>query len=79
MELIFEAEQMYGSVEKLADEVLTLLDSLKECRLRESFYRAMEALKHAETADDTATVQEALKECQRITQQLNDLQKTRHG
>src|SRR3989344_752274 len=76
-ELIFEAEQMYGSAEKLDDEVTLLLRSLKEYRLRESFSRAMEDLKRAEAAGDTVAMQTALKECQRIMQQLNNLQ--RHG
>jgi len=76
-ELIFEAEQMYGSVEKLDVEIKSLLQSLSEYRLRESFSRAMEDLKRAEVAGDTVAVQTALKECQRITQQLNNLQ--RHG
>lgn len=78
-ELMFEAEQMYGHVEDLASEVETLVHSLKEYALKEAFREAMDALKRAETESNEGAVHEALKECQRITQQLNDLHKTHHG
>ncbi len=78
-ELVFEAEQMYGHVENLASEVETLTYSLKEYALKEAFKEAMNALKDAETESNESAVHEALKECQRITQQLNDLHKTHHG
>jgi len=78
-ELVFEAEQMYGHIENLESEVETLTYSLREYALKEAFAEIMDKLKRAESEGNEGAVHEALKECQRITQQLNDLHKTHHG
>jgi len=70
-EAALEAEELYGGSEQIESDVQTLLRSLKETHLKETFATAMEDLKKAEVVGDEVAAQAALKRCQQIAAQLS--------
>lgn len=76
-ELLFEAEMLFGTVEKATTELDSLLTELEERSLKEQLGRFMAELQLAEKAKDKVKSDEIILKCQEISLKLSSLHKKR--
>ncbi|PIP58432.1 MAG: DNA primase [Candidatus Vogelbacteria bacterium CG22_combo_CG10-13_8_21_14_all_37_9] len=73
--LIMETEHFYLGAEALDQTIIELLDNLRLEHLRQALKEALAELRQAELAKDPSRLEQCLKKCQAITQELNILKK----
>lgn len=76
-ELLFEAEMLFGNVEKASIELESLLTELEERSLKGELSRLMTELQLAEKAKDKVKSDEIIAKCQEISLKLSSLHKLR--
>ena len=69
--LIFEAEVTYSGADNISGMLKNIISDLEEETLKESLGMAIAKLKKAEQRGDDAEIQNGLKECQTISQELS--------
>jgi len=73
--LLFETENYYNNKNNLEKDREELLLNLEEEYLKKDFNGAQTALQQAEQAKDNEKIEKYLKECQRISQRINEIKK----
>ena len=68
--LVFEAEREFSEGEDVAESLLELLNNLEEEQLRERFTTALENLRLAEVEGKTKNINDALRKCKVLSEQL---------
>jgi len=76
-DLIFEAEVFYEDLVRLPKETEELLSNLREESLKEQLSVKMQELHNAEESKDTSKTAEILKQCQIISNKIEDLKNSR--
>lgn len=76
-ELLFEAEMLFGNVEKASIELESLLTELEERSLKGELSRLMTELQLAEKVKDKVKSDEIIAKCQEISLKLSSLHKLR--
>ncbi len=76
-ELIFEAEVLFQGSSKIDREIGHMVDGIEERMLKEKLSKKMSELHMAEGRKDKKKAEELIEACQKISQQLSDLNKKR--